>query len=227
MSASNGNGRHRAPIVRCERASCRTSGTKLAKLGLCTEHFAELLEVGPDDFPWKKQASERARNHLGHYISRLDEESIGKAIAMIKATGLRDEAFAFAGIPRSTWKRWLQLGRAEDPPPLCAELVTQIEDALASWELSVVGSIMTGDPRVKLDLLKHHPETKSRYAPVSRTEIANADGVPFRTTHTLDLSNLSLEEKRAMARLLEKAGEQPDVIDAEIIELPQRAGGGE
>lgn len=231
MSSSNGNGNGRAkspPVVRCERALCKVANSKLGRLGLCDEHFDELCRVGAENFAWKKHATKRARDEAGKFISILDEEHIETALGMLKATGLELESASFAGISRESWHRWMRDGRSDQPNEMCLRLVLAVEDAISQWELGVVGAILKdADARTRLDLLKHHPRTKQKWAPVARTEIANAPGETFRTKHTLDLSGLSLEEKRQMAALLEKGGVQADedIIDAEVIELPQRAGG--
>lgn len=216
--------------VICRRRACRRYGPEVVvNGGLCDDHRRELAHVGPELFKWKRGVDRiKFRNELGQQApTELDDELIDKIAELVTATGLKVDGASYAGIPRRTFMHLMSEGRKPDGRPECQRLVAAIDDAISRFAVARVGRVAAADDwRADAWLLEHHPETKHAFGAVVRREIANADGAPFQTqtVHTLDLSKLSLEQKRQMAELLREAGSD-DVIDGEVVELPQLAGG--
>lgn len=219
-----------AKSPQCRAKGCRRAqrDLELELCGKCAQEFAR----NPGGFSWK--GDDRPRDALtGVYVSRLDatvvdgtgqELSVTEMICRaIRAGAPMRHAAAYAGVAPSTFWDWLKNGRAEGASLELRRFVLEVDKAVAECVVAGVAKISSSD-----DWRAHAWVLERRFpqelGPVARVDIGNADGQPFRTEQTqrLDLSGLTLEQKRQMLSLLEAAG--ADVVEpaGEVIELDER-----
>lgn len=141
--------------------------------------------------------------------SKCTPERRKKIIRALEAGNYRHAACRHAGIGESTFYRWMEVGEADaeaDKRTIYREFMEGVIRAEAKAETQAVEALrmaMPGDWRAAAHYLeRRYPGLWGRK---DRHEHTGADGGPVEVSS--DLSRLSVEEKRALLVLLEKAGE--------------------
>lgn len=218
----------RKPECRGRRCRRRARAVDAELCASCEAKFAR----NPGAFEWKHDDKPRQPG-TGQWVTKIDavvELATGETVtvtelvcrALRAGTPMRHAA-AYAGIASSTFWEWLKLGRSENATLEQARFVAEIDKAVAECVVAGIAKISSSDDwRAQAWVLERR--FPNELGPVTRVEHGNADGQPFRTEQTqrLDLSGLSLEQKRQMLALLEAAG--ADVVEpaGEVIDLDER-----
>jgi hypothetical protein len=169
--------------------------------------------------------SRRPRNAKGHWVTKLTPDII-RLVGGALATGtVLDDAAAIAGVAPSTFYEWLRCGR-NNGSPLERELVAEVDTALARFRSSMTTSIAAhaaNDWRAAGWLLERR--FPDEFGPTRRVEVGGPGGGPVQVDHEIRvlnadrLSDAELEMIAQADRLALGAG---DIIDGEIVELPDR-----
>lgn len=214
---------------RCRAKKCNRFQT----IGeLCTPH-AEQHAKDPASIVWKKGAPNTIRDDAGLWVTKLDVpvvDGVGNEVTVtelvcraLRAGATLQSAASYAGIAESTLWDWLKNGRRADGDTPQRAFAFAVDKALAECVVGAVAKISDADDwRAHAWLLERR--FPSDFGQVTRTEIGNADGQPFRTegVQRLSLDGLSLDDKVALLALLDKA-DAGDVVDAaDVIELDER-----
>jgi transposase-like protein len=154
----------------------------------------------------------------GYFVSKLTEEAIVQICQAVRGGAPIHAAAAYAGVADSTFYLWVKNGR-NGGKPLEKKLCAELDRASAEMVVATTAQILRdGDARTKLEFLgRRFPNDFGRTERVDQTV---RGAVEHR--HTLELGNLSTDELETMVKMLEKAG-APEIIDGEVIELPERA----
>lgn len=188
--------------------------------------------------PQKRGEGKRERDAVsGQYVSKLDEELVGRVTLAIRAGASLDTAAKYSGVAQGTMRRWLAEGRAalqKSPDPSAVEgwpeevaqqvaLVQQIDEAMAEFKVGLTGTILQASTTTWQAgawlLERRFPDEFGRR---QRIDHANADGEAFRVAPTplFDPSKLSDEELEQWISLAEKA--RPDGLrDAGAMRAPE------
>lgn len=154
-----------------------------------------------------------ARDAQGHgsdpAIADVETEKILQALR----TGASLEACsAYAGIPRSTFFRWLTTGRRPDAEPIYRQLAEQVDEALAVFEVTAMARITkAGEEQWQADAWRLERKFPDRYGRRTRVDgNVTVQAVPF-----IDTSQLTIEEQEQLLTLLRKAQPQQDQLPAD------------
>ena len=155
----------------------------------------------------------RPRNANGVYISKLTEDLIEKICDVVREGSSFETASQYAGVARSTFNLWMRNGRnGTGATRLERKLIAGLDQALAESKVDGIRRIRAAkDWRADAWWLERR--FQDEFGPTTRGELK----VEATTKHQLDLSKLSLDERRALLALTERASIG---AGADVIELP-------
>lgn len=170
------------------------------------------------------QGDARAQDPVSkRFVSKLTPEVVAK-LEKALGSGLSPvDAAPFAGISRASFQAWLAEGRRPGCAPEFREFAEMVEAAVSTWGVGIGAAItkqvQEGDGKLGVDMLERRGLLPGR---ATRTEIANADGEPFKVmAGVFDLSKLhglTDEELNVvqmayviLARVEQNGGGPPDI----------------
>lgn len=167
----------------------------------------------------------RPRDAKGHWITKLNDEVIDRISTAIYTGASLKSAAAIAGVDESTLTEWLKQGRNEGGE-LEQRLAVEVGKALAHFKArleSTVAAHAEGDWRAAAWRLER--SFPDEYGPTRRVEVGGPGGGPVQVDHeirVLHADKLSDAELELIAQADRLALGAADIIDGEIVELPDR-----
>lgn len=161
--------------------------------------------------------------HPGGSVSKFNEDRAERLLLAARGGNTLKTSAAYAGITYTTLRRWILMADDPDAPPHFAEFKRDLEKARADAEVEALAHIRLAGKSGQWQadawfLERSFPEDWGR-RDTNRVELVGEGGGPVRVVAGIGLDNASMA---ALAqRLASRMGDE-DIIDAEIVEEPQK-----